>query len=80
MLNFRQRHGDLAMRFFSRHWPVLVMGVGDLPANIAGGACTLQPGCGFPMNLTEVSAKGRPEEAYPVLVLGTQVGITGHHA
>ena len=56
---------------------MLVMGVADLPASIVGGACALQPGCGFPMNLTEVSAKGRPEEAYPVLVLGTQVGILG---
>ena len=56
---------------------MLVMGVADLPASIAGGACVLQPGCGFPMNLAEVSAKGRPEEAYPVLVLGTQVGMLG---
>ena len=56
---------------------MLVMGVADLPASIAGGACALQPGCGFPMNLSEVSAKGRPEEAYPVLVLGTQVGTLG---
>jgi len=52
---------------------VLVMGVADLPSSIAAGACALQPGCGFPLGLTEASAKGRAEEAYPVLVLGTQV-------
>lgn len=55
---------------------MLVMGVTDLPSSIAGGACALQPGCGFPLGLTEASAKGRAEEAYPVLVLGTQVNIS----
>ena len=49
------------------------MGVADLPSSIAAGACVLQPGCGFPLGLPEASAKGRAEEAYPVLVLGTQV-------
>ena len=50
------------------------MGVSDLPGSIACGACALQPGSGFPLSLAEASAKGRAEEAYPVLVLGTQVG------
>ena len=52
---------------------MLVMGVSDLPSSIACGACALQPGSGFPLSLAEASAKGRAEEAYPVLVLGTQV-------
>ncbi len=60
-----------------RHWPVLVMGVSDLPSSIACGACALQPGSGFPLSLAEASAKGRAEEAYPVLVLGTQVTPSG---
>ena len=60
-----------------RHWPVVVMGVSDLPGSIAGGACALQPGSSFPLSLADVSAKHRAEEAYPVLVLGTQVSIAG---
>ena len=56
-----------------RHWPVVVMGVSDLPGSIAGGACALQPGSSFPLSLADVSTKLRAEEAYPVLVLGTQV-------
>ena len=58
-----------------RHWPVVVMGMSDLPSSIACGACALQPGSGFPLSLAEASSKGRAEEAYPVLVLGTQVNL-----
>ncbi len=54
---------------------MLVMGVSDLPSSIACGACALQPGSGFPLSLAEASSKGRAEEAYPVLVLGTQASI-----
>ena len=60
---------------FCRHWPVVVMGMSDLPSSIACGACALQPGSGFPLSLAEASSKGRAEEAYPVLVLGTQVNL-----
>lgn len=54
---------------------MLVVGVSDLPSSIACGACALQPGSGFPLSLAEASSKGRAEEAYPVLVLGTQVSL-----
>lgn len=63
-----------------RHWPVVVVGVSDLPRSIAGGACALQPGSSFPLSLADVGAKPRAEEAYPVLVLGTQVSASEHLA
>lgn len=50
------------------------MAVHDLPRGIISGGCTTDPSIGFPMTLEEVSPKNRPEEAYPVLVIGTQVG------
>lgn len=71
------RQGFLLMSMsllFCRHWPVLVMAVHDLPRGIISGGCTPDPSIGFPMTLEEVSPKNRPEEAYPVLVIGTQVG------
>ena len=57
---------------------MLVMGMSDLPSSIACGACALQPGSGFPLSLAEASSKGRAEEAYPVLVLGTQVILASY--
>ena len=51
------------------------MGVSDLPSSIACGACALQPGCSFPLSLADASAKNKAEEAYPVLVLGTEVSM-----
>jgi hypothetical protein len=52
------------------------MAVNDLPRSIIAGGCVTDPAIGFPLSLAEVSAKGRPEEAYPVLIIGTQVLAT----
>lgn len=59
--------------FLRRHWPVVVAAVADLPRGVAGGGCASAPGVGFPLALADVSAKCKPEEAYPALVMGTQV-------
>ena len=57
-----------------RHWPVVVMAVSDLTRAIAcGGSSTAPGGPAFPLGLAEASPTGKPEEAYPVMVMGTQV-------
>lgn len=62
-----------------RHWPVVVAAVADLPRSVAGGSCASAAGVGFPLALADVSAKCKPEEAYPALVMGTQVcGVASH--
>ena len=52
---------------------MVVAAVADLPRAVAGGGCAAAAGVGFPTALADASAKCRPEEAYPVLVMGTQV-------
>ncbi|CAL8466428.1 g5964 [Coccomyxa elongata] len=57
----------------NRHWPVVVAAVADLPRAVAAGGCAPAAGVGFPTALADASAKCRPEEAYPVVVMGTQM-------
>jgi hypothetical protein len=57
----------------------VVAAVADLPRSVAGGSCASAAGVGFPLALADVSAKWKPEEAYPALVMGTQVcGVASH--
>lgn len=54
---------------------MVVAAAADLPRAIAGGGCASASGVGFPLPLADASAKCKPEEAYPVLVMGTQVRL-----
>jgi len=50
---------------------VLVAAANDLPRSVAAGGCL--PACAaFPLPLQEACSSGRPEQALPVLVIGTQ--------
>jgi len=60
----------------NRHWPVLVAAANDLPRAVAAGGCL--PACAdFPLPLQEACASGRPEQALPVLIIGTQARSGG---
>ncbi|KAK9812968.1 hypothetical protein WJX72_006606 [[Myrmecia] bisecta] len=60
-------------RDLNRHWPVVVASMNDLPREVAsGGTCALCEGTSFPLPLAEASTTGRPDDAYPVLIIGTQ--------
>lgn len=52
---------------------MVIAAVADLPRAVAAGGCAPAAGVGFPTALADASAKCHPEEAYPVLVMGTQV-------
>ncbi|KAK9845836.1 hypothetical protein WJX81_003853 [Elliptochloris bilobata] len=56
----------------NRHWPVLVAAANDVPRSVAAGGC-LPTSAAFPLPLQEACASGRPEQALPVLVIGTQM-------
>ena len=64
-----------------RHWAVLVVAVHDLPrAVVAGGTCGPRSEAGsFPQLLSEASPSGRPEEAYPVVIMGTRARTASFH-
>ena len=49
---------------------MLVAAANDLPRSVASGGC-LPPSAAFPLPLQEACASGRPEQALPVLVVGT---------
>jgi hypothetical protein len=61
-----------------RHWPVIVAAAADLTRGVAAGASSAAcppAGPGFPLPLAEASPGCKPDQAYPVLVIGTQARI-----